>query len=1171
VIDYTGATKTFTFAANTFTTAPVVGNTFQIESFDTGRSQLDNITRDNTPIIRFRLDDAWLLQDVPGNPVGGNQLDPGQGIIPIPFSGNAAAQRETTSTVGVNAGFRVAIFDEGAPQQPGQLPQVPVGYARQIAEGVYEFDFERDRIVSGVATPFPLTDGSHFLSARVQIVDPSSPNAGAFGDRSQSLEIVVDTQVPPVFFGLPNVPDDGLLPDSDTGVNANPETLTDRVTSDTTPGFFGQAEADAVIRLFVDFPVNPDGTGDGIFEPSTDFQVGFTVAKPFDGTNQYPTGFWQIDAINFNLNAAPFPIGGQRTLFVTAEDVAGNINPASGVIRLDIFIDTTGPQVTDVTINSTAALLGLTSTNSLVRFNSDAPNTIISTTPVTGLGTNTLQAIDVLPGPFGLFSKGTLFGFATNAAGTLGQVYSIVASTGLATAVGSSFAINPSSGYDIDFNPTSELMRIVDSANDNIAFNVATGVATVQTPLTAGADVVGAAYDRNDFDPSSPTTLFDIDSTANTLVRQGDINGTPGGPSGGVITTIGPLGVDTDPNVGFDIAKGTNTAYAALRVGGISGLYTINLATGAADLVGLIGSGSTIVSLTALPAYDLFDPKPSTDGPTPPVNSLVISFRDLPPRTAAFLVEALKEDVAASPGLYHVVGDANGIIPIQQIIVHNQPPLPGEPALATVELVFRLPGPDGVFNTPDDIGAPLPDDRFTLTVDDDIIDLAGNHLDGESNASEPLEFPTFPSGDTLPGGDFVARFTIDSRPEIGNYSAGSAFIDINGNYIIDPQGIANDYTNRDLVFQMGTISDALFAGKFEPAAISQNDNDGFDKLGAYGYDNNAKQYRFLLDFNHDGVADLRIVSAFQVNAIPVAGDFAPNHPGDEIGLFDGQNWYLDTVGDNQLHVKIASNMGGNPVVGDFNGDGQDDLATYDSAKNKFFFDTNRDGQADDSLQVSGPFNGYTDLPVAGDLNLDGIDDLGLWVPNRQGSPTANISEWYFLVSDRIGQTLPHNVFDQYSPTPLGNDVFAQFGDHFSLPIFGNFDPPVVASAGSGSMTNLLNALDVNNDGVVSPIDALLVINQINSGKQTLQAAATSTGPYCDVSGDKSVTPLDALMVINYLNSHPANAGGQGEGEAIDAVLSTGDHSSSDVLQEDLLGILATESATSKPRLLKTFG
>jgi hypothetical protein len=196
-------------------------------------------------------------------------------------------------------------------------------------------------------------------------------------------------------------------------------------------------------------------------------------------------------------------------------------------------------------------------------------------------------------------------------------------------------------------------------------------------------------------------------------------------------------------------------------------------------------------------------------------------------------------------------------------------------------------------------------------------------------------------------------------------------------------------------------------GRFPTLYPALNDNDGFDKLGAYGFDNTAKKYRFLLDFNHDGVSDQKIVSAFQVNATPVAGNFAPGHLGDEIGLFDGKNWYLDNVGDNQLHVKIPSNMKGRPIVGDFNGDGKDDLATFDASTNTFFFDTNRDGLTDDSFQIFGPINGFTEIPVAGDLNLDGIDDLGIWVANRQGSPTPNISEWYFVVSDHTGQTMPH--------------------------------------------------------------------------------------------------------------------------------------------------------------------
>ena len=65
---------------------------------------------------------------------------------------------------------------------------------------------------------------------------------------------------------------------------------------------------------------------------------------------------------------------------------------------------------------------------------------------------------------------------------------------------------------------------------------------------------------------------------------------------------------------------------------------------------------------------------------------------------------------------------------------------------------------------------PLPDDRFTLTISDSISDVAGNRLDGESGADEPHENPTFPSGDGVHGGDFVARFTIDSRPEVGTWA-----------------------------------------------------------------------------------------------------------------------------------------------------------------------------------------------------------------------------------------------------------------------------------------------------------------------------------------------------------------------------------------------------------------
>lgn len=73
------------------------------------------------------------------------------------------------------------------------------------------------------------------------------------------------------------------------------------------------------------------------------------------------------------------------------------------------------------------------------------------------------------------------------------------------------------------------------------------------------------------------------------------------------------------------------------------------------------------------------------------------------------------------------------------------------------------------------------------------------------------------------------------------------------------------------------------------------------------------------------------------------------------------------------------------------------------------------------------------------------------------------------------------------------------------------------------------AFDVNDDGVTSPLDALLVINELNqrSSRQlpSTRAGAEEIWGFVDVSGDGFVTPLDALLVINQNNIN-----GNGEGE-----------------------------------------
>ncbi len=72
----------------------------------------------------------------------------------------------------------------------------------------------------------------------------------------------------------------------------------------------------------------------------------------------------------------------------------------------------------------------------------------------------------------------------------------------------------------------------------------------------------------------------------------------------------------------------------------------------------------------------------------------------------------------------------------------------------------------------------------------------------------------------------------------------------------------------------------------------------------------------------------------------------------------------------------------------------------------------------------------------------------------------------------------------------------------------------------------------NSPGFVSPIDALLIVNEINSrefsdssGRLPKRVDGPSAPPYLDVSCDGFVAPLDALLVINHINSVGSGAGG----------------------------------------------
>ena len=527
--------------------------------------------------------------------------------------------------------------------------------------------------------------------------------------------------------------------------------------------------------------------------------------------------------------------------------------------------------------------------------------------------------------------------------------------------------------------------------------------------------------------------------------------------------------------------------------------------------------------------YDLFNPKTTPGGhrPTPQMTSLDIDVRDLPNRVTDFLYDALVSgDPTLDPGNYLLQGDANGIIPIDTVTFNPVPPVNGQPATGTITLTFF---------------EPLPDDRFTLTISDELVDPVGNKLDGETNTVEPQETPRFPSGDGIPGGDFVARFTVDSRPEIGTWSAGSVYVDTNGNFIFDPANL--DHTNRDLVYALGFTSDYVFAGDF--AALTDNPGtpnvderiaDGFDKLAAYGLRPGGFGVgRFLVDTTNDGVPDIITDDPAGIIGQPVAGNFDRDDAnGDEVGLYDGTGWWLDglpvgsgvrdfIVGD-QSRIVIPGMSGGYPIVGDFDGDGNDDLGTFQGADASgaptgvfTFALSTGPGTWAPVLTIDFQFQdfiGVRERPVAADMDGDGIDDLGLWVPDRSGATPWEAGEWYFLLSDDLDETKrilgQVNTLDHpFSPHPLGDDLFAQFGDEFAVPIVGNFDPPVAGEGGSAGAA-LLSLLGTPEDDVLeitagsTPGAWTVVLNGVAQGEAS---GGTFTLTFDGLGGNDTFTMI----------------------------------------------------------------
>lgn len=226
-------------------------------------------------------------------------------------------------------------------------------------------------------------------------------------------------------------------------------------------------------------------------------------------------------------------------------------------------------------------IAAVTADRSLFFFDSTALGTLTNGQPILGSRSDDpFVGIDYRP------ATGVLY-----ALGSSGHLYTIIFNRTYGASRFEPASTLTGTNFGFDFNPVTDQVRVTSDAEQNLRLNPNDGtlIAADNTLAFAPGDpnfgvdpnVVASAY-TNNFPGAGGTVLYDIDSNLDALLIQN--------PTDGALRTIGPLGVDTDGNVGFDISSVTGTAYALLTVGGSTGIYTIDLGSGAATFLGPISN-----------------------------------------------------------------------------------------------------------------------------------------------------------------------------------------------------------------------------------------------------------------------------------------------------------------------------------------------------------------------------------------------------------------------------------------------------------------------------------------------------------------------------------------------------------------------------------------------------
>jgi hypothetical protein len=165
-----------------------------------------------------------------------------------------------------------------------------------------------------------------------------------------------------------------------------------------------------------------------------------------------------------------------------------------------------------------------------------------------------------------------------------------------------------------------------------------------------------------------------------------------------------------------------------------------------------------------------------------------------------------------------------------------------------------------------------------------------------------------------------------------------------------------------------------------------------------------------------------------------------------------------------------------------------------------------------------------------------IDEYGAF--QNSSSPLGPNEQLLGIVTLRADNAgVADFIVDPSDISPLHDTLLFEPTDPVAIDRINLGATSITITAGPGGegeavRQNPRNPYDVDNNGQVTPRDALLGINRLNSTAAGGEGEEGQTF-YYDVNGDGLQTPNDVLKVVNYLNNSFGAAAAEGEGSPVD--------------------------------------